>query len=312
MYLGPTGSDVGRGNAAGYVNMTTKTPRLGTTYSGMASYGTAENKRLTADINAQVPMGEAGSWLAGSAVRLNALWQDGGVAGRDYTENERKAIAPSVALGLGSPTRVTVSGQFTWQDNLPDYGIPGAAWDEPLTPTSTLTTQPVDQALYYGSADVDYDEAEQYSVTGRIEHDFGRDWSVRNQTRYNETTRDAVITAIQTVASYVPATETVVFSRQANYRENQILANQTTLTGRLATGRGQPRAHRAVWNSSARTTRRRGWAGPGPGRPKASMPPIRSRRSTASRRRPTARPPTARPRPWPCRASTWSTSAACS
>ncbi len=60
---------------------------------------------------------------------------------------------------------------------------------------------------------------------------------MRNQTRYNETSRDAVITAIQSVASYVPETETVIFSRQANYRENAILSNQTSLTGRLTTGR---------------------------------------------------------------------------
>ena len=51
--------------------------------------------RATADVNVQVPIGEPGSWLSGTAVRLNALWQDGGVAGRDYAENERKAIAPS-------------------------------------------------------------------------------------------------------------------------------------------------------------------------------------------------------------------------
>ena len=36
VYLGPTGSDVGRGNAAGYVNMATKTARLGDSYGGDA------------------------------------------------------------------------------------------------------------------------------------------------------------------------------------------------------------------------------------------------------------------------------------
>ncbi len=236
VYLGPTGSDVGRGNAAGYVNMTTKTPQLGSTYSGALTYGTAEAARATADVNVQLPMGEPGSWLAGSALRLNALWQDGGVAGRDYAENERQAIAPSLALGLGTPTRITVSGQFTRQDNLPDYGIPGAAWTEPLTPTSVLTSQPVDQANYYGSPEVDFDHAEQTSVMARLDQDLRGTWAVRNQTRYNDTSREAVITAIQTVASYVPETESVTFSRQANYRENAILSNQTSLTGRLATG----------------------------------------------------------------------------
>ena len=108
VYLGPTGSDVGRGNAAGYVNMATKTPQIGSTYSGALTYGSAESVRATADVNVQLPLGEPGSWLAGSAVRLNALWQDGGVAGRDYAENQRKAIAPSLALGLGTATRVTL------------------------------------------------------------------------------------------------------------------------------------------------------------------------------------------------------------
>ena len=158
VYLGPTGSDVGRGNAAGYVNMATKTPRLGSTYSGALTYGTADAVRATADLNVQLPLGEPGSWLAGTAMRLNAMWQDGGVAGRDYAENERKAIAPSLALGLGTPTRVTVRrGSSPARTTCPDYGIPGAAWDEPLTPTSVLTTRPVDQENYYGSPDVDFD-----------------------------------------------------------------------------------------------------------------------------------------------------------
>jgi len=236
VYLGPTGSDVGRGNAAGYVNMTTKAPHLGNTHSATLSYGSAEARRATADLNAQLPIGEPGSWLAGTSVRLNALWQDGGVPGRDHVENERKSIAPSVALGLGTPTRVILQGQFTRQDNVPDYGIPGAAWDEPLAPTSVLTTRPVAQDTYYGSPEVDYDTADQHSVTGRIEHDLSPRWSVRNQTRYNDTTRDAVITAIQSISSFVPATETVTFGRQVNRRENRIFSNQSALTGRLATG----------------------------------------------------------------------------
>lgn len=236
VYLGPTGSDVGRGNAAGYVNMVTKAPRLGRAFNAAASYGSADSKRVTADLNTQVPLGEDGGWLHGTAIRVNALWQDAGVAGRDFTTTERLSVAPAVTLGLGTPTRVVLLGQFTQQDGLPDYGIPGAAWDEPLTPTSVLTTRSVDQSTYYGSPDVDYDKADQQTLTARVERDLAGSWMVRNQTRRNETTRDAVVTAIQSVASYVPATETVIFGRQANYRRNEILDNQTTLTGRVTTG----------------------------------------------------------------------------
>lgn len=236
VYLGPTGSDVGRGNAAGYVNMVTKTPQAGRTVSAAASYGSADSKRVTADVNAQVPLGDPGSWLHGTALRLNTLWQDAGVPGRDYTTTERLSVAPAIALGLGTPTRVTLLGQFTRQDGLPDYGVPGAAWDTPLTPTSVLTPRPVDQSTYYGSPGYDYDKAEQGTLTARVEHDLAPGWTVRNQTRRNVTTRDAVVTAIQSVASYLPATQTVVFGRQANYRRNEIVDNQTTLTGRLSTG----------------------------------------------------------------------------
>jgi catecholate siderophore receptor len=41
VYLGPTGSDVGRGTASGYVNMQTKTPSLRHGYTGTFSYDNA-------------------------------------------------------------------------------------------------------------------------------------------------------------------------------------------------------------------------------------------------------------------------------
>jgi catecholate siderophore receptor len=122
------------------------------------------------------------------------------------------------------------------QDNLPDYGIPGAAWEEPLTPTSTLTPQPVDQSNYYGSIGYDYDKGRQNSYTARIEHDVNRNLTLRNQTRYNETHRDAVISAVQNVAAYNPATNLVTISRQGNERENRVASNQTNMSSRFATG----------------------------------------------------------------------------
>ncbi len=240
VFLGPTGTDIGRGTAAGYVNMVTKAPHAGAAYNAAVSVGSAESRRVTADVNQPAPLGSEGSWLAGTAFRLNALWQEGGVAGRDHAWNERTAVAPSLALGLGSPTRVTLTAQHTRQDNVPDYGIPGAAWREPLTPASVLATRPVAASTYFGSPEIDYDEARQTSVAARVDHDLASGWSLRQHARHNTTRREAVITAIQSVASFVPESETVTFSRQANLRENRIAASQTTLTGRVTSG---PVAH---------------------------------------------------------------------
>jgi catecholate siderophore receptor len=237
VYLGPTGTDVGRGNAAGYVNMSTKVPTPVAAYAGTVSAGSQETVRVTADLNQPLTIGEAGSWLSTSAVRLNVLWQDGGVAGRDYAENGRNSIAPSFAMGLGTDTRVILQGQFTDQENLPDYGVPAAAWEKPLTPGAIQASRPVDQSNYYGSPDVDYDEANQESVTARVEHDLTTGWTLRNQTRYNQTERDAAITTIQSPTAWNPDTEMVTLVRQLNRRENSIINNQTTLSGRLQTGR---------------------------------------------------------------------------
>ena len=60
VFMGPTGSDVGRGTAAGYVNMQSKTPQLGPGASAPFSYGNADQKRLTVDLNHALPLGAPG------------------------------------------------------------------------------------------------------------------------------------------------------------------------------------------------------------------------------------------------------------
>ena len=238
VFMGPTGSDVGRGNAAGYVNMQTKTPHAAGAYIVNYGYGSGDLNRTTIDLNQPLRLGADGGWLSHSAARLNVLWEDGGVPGRDVVERENKSIAPSVGFGLGTPTRVTAGVQITRQDNLPDYGIPGAAWTETqLAPTTVFAEHPVDSDNYYGSSPYDYDKVEQESVTARIEHDVNSNLTLRNQIRYNRTYREAVITTIQNPAAFVPETQTVTVARQGNERENDIVSNQTSLSTRFVAGR---------------------------------------------------------------------------
>src|SRR4051812_9703467 len=238
VFMGPTGSDVGRGTAAGYVNLQTKTPHLERAVSAVASVGIAAQRRVAVDVNQPLSLRAADGWLARSAVRLNAVVQDSGVPGRDEVALNTKALAPSIAIGIGTRTRVAAGGQVVRQNNLPDYGIPGAAWlDEPLTPTTVRAPRPVDQSNYYGSPTVDYDHGSQRSITGRVERDLTSTMTLRNQARYNRSHREAVITAVQNVASYDPATNTVALARQGNDRENEIFSNQTSLSSRFSTRR---------------------------------------------------------------------------
>ena len=238
VFMGPTGSDVGRGTAAGYINMQSKTPHLGQAYSATVGYANNERGRLTVDANFAPPMTAEGGWWSKAAFRLNALWQDGGVPGRDQVKNETKAVAPSLGFGLGTRTRLTFSGQYMRQDNLPDYGIPGAAWaEEPLAPTTIRAANPVAQTNYYGSLNYDYDKGEQDSVTARVEHDVNRTLSLRFQSRYNRASREAVISTIQNPAAFDATTDLVTIARQGNDRRNEVTSHQFSLVDRFATGK---------------------------------------------------------------------------
>jgi catecholate siderophore receptor len=232
---GPAGSDIGRGGASGYVNVSTKTPRLENFVAGTASYGFDEQssgsrRRTTLDINQSF----AGAAIKGTAVRVNALWQDNDGVGRDYANARSWGVAPSLALGLGTPTRATIAYQHLEQDNLPDYGLPTA-----LLP-GYISSVPVPQMprnTFYGFT-ADHDNVNSDALVGRLEHDFNADLKLTNQTRYSANQRTAVVTAPgQNGTSYVPATGLLTRSRQANKRDSDILSNQTNLFAHFFTGR---------------------------------------------------------------------------
>ena len=225
---GPAGADNGRGATSGYVNLSSKTPRLTEFKHASVSYGSNEQKRLTADINAPI----SDSFANGTAFRLNLLYQDGGVAGRDWAEQNRWGVAPSIALGLGTPTQVTVAYQYIDQDNRPDYGLPTAAFPK-LQFASPA--HGVSQDNFYGLK-ADFEEVTQQSATVTVAHTFNESVKLNNQTRWSETSRLAEITAITSAAAYNVATGDVAASRQRNQRETEILSNQTIVTADVAAG----------------------------------------------------------------------------
>lgn len=230
-YLGPTGSDVGRGTASGYVNMATKTPKNENFYAGSVGYGSGNRTRTTIDLNQDLGFGPEGSWTQGTAFRLNGLYQEGGVPGRDIVERNSWAIAPSVAFGLGTDTRVFLSTQHVRQDNIPDYGLP-SRMGYPLAGVS--------DEWFYGSVS-DFEDISQDSYTARIEHDINENITITNQTRYSESDRLAVVSGLgYNVPTTTPATPigsgNVTRSRQGNERHNKIFSNQTTVRATFNTG----------------------------------------------------------------------------
>lgn len=140
---GPAGAEAGRGSASGYINLVSKLPHLQNSSEVSASYNTAENARLSADINQAIN--------DNTAFRLNVMRQEGGIEGRDYIENNSYAIAPSVAFGLNTPTRLYLYSQHVRQRNIPDGGIPTVGMQGFYNTDSLLDTAPkVNRENFYG------------------------------------------------------------------------------------------------------------------------------------------------------------------
>ena len=221
-------ADNGRGGAGGYVNLVTKTPRLDSFVLGTASYGfdgyssDAGRARTAIDINR--PMSGK------SAFRLNALYQDGGIAGRDHAESDVVGIAPSVAFGLGTMTRFTAAFQHLDQSGVPDWGVP-AAMIEGMLRYDPLAAA-ADRESFFG-LESDFDDTKASTFLARLEHDFAGGVSITNQTRWTSNERDAVYTL---PTGYDPATTLVTTQRQAFSRETSTVSNLTNITARIDTG----------------------------------------------------------------------------
>jgi len=217
---GPASSYAGRGSTGGAINMVTKQPKLEREYAGSLGVGSSEYKRGTVDLNQ--PLGGLGA-----ALRVNAVWTDGEFPGRSHVTNERWGVAPTLALGLGTPTRLTLGYFRLDQDNMPDYGIPWV----PNTNTALTAYRdqppPVNFSNFYGLNNRDYEDTNTDVGYAEIVHDFGDSASLRNYTQLGRTLRDSIITAPRFAANNSTAINRNLQSRD---QTDTIAANQTDLT----------------------------------------------------------------------------------
>jgi catecholate siderophore receptor len=242
---GPSGADNVRGASSGYINLVTKAPTRRNAASASVMLGSANRVRATADINRTLDVG-----LPGTAVRLNLMKDEGGVPGRDAVKNRSFGIAPSLTVGLGTPTRFSVFYLHTEARNRPDGGLPTVGLDgfsdAAFATGGALagkTLAPVDRHNYYGSLD-DFNHTLVDMVTTKIEHDFGGSSVLTNTTRLGRSRQTYVIGGLSgtTAADGTscnrgwfnacdadPSQWTVLRSRQISQRSNQILTNQTNL-----------------------------------------------------------------------------------
>jgi catecholate siderophore receptor len=231
---GPSGSDYGRTAPSGSINLVSKQPTLRDGIGATASWGSSNQKRVTADWNTRI------GGIDGAAFRLNAMVQDSGVPGRDEVEHDRWAVAPTFAFGLGTPTRLFLDFLHLKQENVPDGAIPTIGLSGYTTPDATrpqIGVAPrVNTDNFYGTTD-DHDNSKSDMGTLLVEHDFSDDLKFVNTTRWGRTHQQYLITSFTATAANIatpdiddPLTWTLRRSNP-NFRDltNRILTNQTNL-----------------------------------------------------------------------------------
>ncbi len=221
---GPDSTLSGRGSGGGSINVVSKTPKDYSFLKGSVRLGNADNQRVTAD----------GNWRFAdhAAARLNVMWDEGGVPGRDdAVQSKRHGFASSVTLGLDSPTRATLDYYYLKDEGTPDYGVP----NDPVTGLPITEVAPVDPENFYGLTDRDFRDQETESATLTIEHDFNRNLTLRSRTRVGQNSNSYVVTNPDDSAGNVVNGE-LWRSSKSRWSENDGLITQLDLTGQASTG----------------------------------------------------------------------------
>lgn len=214
----------GGGAVGGSLNLVSKAPLKEEMRAGSVAIGTDNYKRVTAD----------GNFVLSDtmAFRLNAMYHDADVAGRDAVTNNRWGIAPSLTFGMNTPTRVNLSYYHMQSDDLPDSGIP---YNNPTLGRGDGQPVNVNRNNFYGLVNRDFRKTQADIFTARVDHDISSTLHVRNTTRYSKSSNDYIMT--QPDDSKGNIYKSLVW-RRTNTRDSEAKSfqNQTELFGELQTG----------------------------------------------------------------------------
>lgn len=221
---GPDSVYSGRGGAGGSINLVSKAPKAKDATEVTGQIGTDRNYRGSVDSN----------WRLGekSAFRLNVMGTKGDVPGRDRAVNfERWGVAPSLMLGMGTPTRITLSYYHYQNDSMPDYSIPY----DPRVGLPVTETLGISRKNFYGLAERDFMKSRDGMATVDFQHDFSDKLTLRNVVRYGRETADYLATQPDLTLANLPAG---IVDRPAygRYYTTKAFANQTDLSGEFLTG----------------------------------------------------------------------------
>jgi catecholate siderophore receptor len=222
---GPSSVLFGRGSTGGVVNQVSKMPTLNGFERSEVSGGTDDLLRGAIDLDA--PIAALGP---GVAVRFDAMAHRQDFTDLDHAFASRWGVAPSLAFGLDTPTRLVLGYLHQGESDLPDYGLPylrGAP-------------APVARNNFYGFQS-DFQHAQVDVFTGRLEHDVSSSLTIRDQLRFANYAHQWREMEPQVISAGVTATTPlwaidVNRALQGGHDVDTFLQNQMDLLGVAHTG----------------------------------------------------------------------------
>ncbi len=163
--MGPSSMLFGRGSTGGVINQVTKKPFLKQATELSAQATTNGLVRTTADVN--TPFQDT------NAARVSAMFQAGKASTVDQTNMLDFGLAPTVKLGIGTPTEVTLGAYLMHRKDQVNYGVPNLNGYPLNAPRNTA----------WGFND-DYTEQDVVTLQSLIEHKFAPNLNLRNQTEF--------------------------------------------------------------------------------------------------------------------------------
>jgi catecholate siderophore receptor len=235
---GPAATIDGRGTTGGALNIVTKqATNAGNFYNAETQIATDGTRRVTMDVNQVIN--------PTLAVRVDAIWQNAGIAGRDYTSDDRNGAMGAVKWTPNDSFTVTANYVHTYLWSLPDFGVPYI--------NNGLVSGPVTQLgvarnTYYGIVNRDFQRVQQDFGTLDAKYVVNDFITLENKTRDERAMNDYVGTIPEqntsscagngatTMAGLNPNAWTVCQNAQSRYQVANVVANQSSATFKFDTG----------------------------------------------------------------------------
>jgi catecholate siderophore receptor len=232
---GPAATIDGRGTTGGALNIVTKQAANTNFYNTETTIAGDGTRRVTLDVNQVIN--------PTLAVRVDGVWQNAGVAGRNYTTDNRDGGMAAVKWTPNDSFTVTANYVHTNLWSLPDFGVP---YNNLLG--APVTSLGVPRDTWYGVINRDFQKVQQDFGTVDSKYIVNDFITLENKVRDEKSVLNYIGTIPEqstscggggtatTLAGLSPSGWTACLNAQSRYQVTNVVADQQSATFKFDTG----------------------------------------------------------------------------